>query len=213
MNDWNIANSLFRSCITLLTVLTLGGCATARPAQNNRKGFFDQFARNHRSSSSLKRQPERQPIFKITNSVQFQWPLQRFEVTSPFGKRGRQFHEGIDLRAKSGTKVYSAQAGKVIYSSSKIRGYGKMIVIRHRDGISTVYAHNSRLYVQTGQKVKKGQLIAMSGSTGRTTGPHLHFEVRNGTEAIDPLQLFPKPSKQPARLVSAPSPARITASK
>jgi murein DD-endopeptidase MepM/ murein hydrolase activator NlpD len=117
------------------------------------------------------------------------WPLKSVQVTSRFGRRPRDFHEGIDLRAKSGTPVYAAQEGKVIYAGKKIRGYGRMLVIKHAYGIATVYAHNSRLLVRAGDHVRLGQQVAVSGSTGHSTGPHLHFEVRSGTVAVDPQQM------------------------
>lgn len=120
-----------------------------------------------------------------------QWPLAHIDVSSHFGKRGRNFHEGVDLRAQVGTPVRAAQAGKVIYAASKIRGYGKMIVIRHPGNLATIYAHNSSLLVKRGQFVKQGQEIALSGNSGRSSGPHLHFEVRRDVAAVNPLQLLP----------------------
>ncbi len=120
------------------------------------------------------------------------WPLAQVEVTSPFGKRGHEFHEGIDLRANLGTAIYAAQNGTVIYSDSKIRGYGKMIVIKHREGLATVYAHASKLLVHKGQRVRIGQKIAVSGKSGHATGPHLHFEVRSGVIAVNPYRFLPR---------------------
>jgi murein DD-endopeptidase MepM/ murein hydrolase activator NlpD len=122
----------------------------------------------------------------------WQWPLKHIEVTSPYGRRGREFHEGVDLRAKVGTPVYAAGNGVVLYAASRIRGYGRMVVIRHDSGLSTVYAHNSRLLVKQGQKVRQGQLVAYSGNTGHTRGPHLHFEVRNGLSPLNPLDMMPQ---------------------
>jgi murein DD-endopeptidase MepM/ murein hydrolase activator NlpD len=124
--------------------------------------------------------------------LSFRWPLDNVEVTSPFGQRKHEFHEGVDLRAKSGTSVYSAHAGQVLYAGDRISGYGRMIVIRHSSGIATVYAHNSKLLVRKGQWVSQGTRIAVSGSTGHSTGPHLHFEVRAGVAAINPLEVLPK---------------------
>jgi murein DD-endopeptidase MepM/ murein hydrolase activator NlpD len=120
------------------------------------------------------------------------WPLNRVQITSPYGPRGHEFHEGVDLRASVGTPVFAAQTGTVIYSDRKIRGYGNMIVIRHADGITTIYAHNSRLLVHRGQRVIKGQKIAMTGRSGRAHGPHLHFEIRSGVIALNPVDMLPR---------------------
>lgn len=127
------------------------------------------------------------------------WPLLHVEVTSPFGHRGHEFHEGIDLRASVGTPIYAAQSGTVIYADSRIRGYGRMIVLKHREGLATVYAHASRLLVHKGQKVKMGQKIAISGKSGHATGPHLHFEVRSGVIAVNPYQFLPKSNVEVAQ--------------
>jgi murein DD-endopeptidase MepM/ murein hydrolase activator NlpD len=132
--------------------------------------------------------------------LSFRWPLDQVQVTSPFGQRKHEFHEGIDLRAKAGTSVYAAHSGQVLYAGDRISGYGRMVVIRHSSGIATVYAHNSKLLVRKGQWVSQGTRIAVSGSTGHSTGPHLHFEVRAGVAAINPLEVLPKTK---ARMLAA----------
>jgi murein DD-endopeptidase MepM/ murein hydrolase activator NlpD len=124
----------------------------------------------------------------------WRWPTNAVVVTSGFGSRGHDHHDGVDLRASTGTNVQAAADGKVIYAGAKIRGYGKMVVIRHDSKLSSIYAHNSKLYVETGQRVRRGQKIALSGNTGHSSGPHLHFEVREGVTAIDPMLLLPSPA-------------------
>jgi murein DD-endopeptidase MepM/ murein hydrolase activator NlpD len=123
------------------------------------------------------------------------WPIDDVRVTSKFGRRGFDYHEGIDLKAQRGTSVYAADDGRVLYADDRIGGYGKMVVLKHRGGLSTVYAHNSRALVHAGQKVKRGQVIAISGNTGKSSGPHVHFELRVGLKAVDPLLLMPKPER------------------
>jgi lipoprotein NlpD len=113
-------------------------------------------------------------------------------VTSFFGKRGRRAHEGIDLRAPDGTPVFAAKEGLVLYADTAIRGYGKLVVIRHEGKAATIYAHNSKLLVKRGQRIKQGQQIAFSGSTGHVTGPHLHFEIRQGLNAQNPIKYLPR---------------------
>jgi murein DD-endopeptidase MepM/ murein hydrolase activator NlpD len=117
------------------------------------------------------------------------------KITSPFGMRYHpilkkdKMHTGIDIGIATGTPIYAMSEGKVIistYSSS----YGNMVVIDHGGGISSLYAHNSKLLVSEGQTVKKGQMIAKAGSTGRSTGPHLHFEVRKNGTPINPVPYY-----------------------
>jgi murein DD-endopeptidase MepM/ murein hydrolase activator NlpD len=126
------------------------------------------------------------------------WPIQRPVVTSSFGYRPRDFHEGVDFAAKEGTPIVAVQKGKVIYADSKISGYGKMIVLKHDNKLSSIYAHNSKMLVRKGQWVKRGQMISYSGKTGRVSGPHLHFEIRQGTVALDPLKIL-GPTSEPIR--------------
>jgi len=121
------------------------------------------------------------------------WPLREVKVTSRYGQRGSEFHEGVDLHAHLGTAVYAADAGVVLYSGTQIRGYGKLVILKHKGGWSTIYAHNSRLFVRAGQKIQRGQRISLSGNTGRSSGPHLHFEIRRGVFAIDPMRVMPQP--------------------
>lgn len=116
------------------------------------------------------------------------WPVPGGTLTSTFGRRGKRDHEGIDIGAKAGTPVIAAAAGEVIYSGSGIKGYGNLVIVRHKSGLVTVYAHNKRNLVRDGQKVRAGETIAEVGSSGRSTGPHLHFEVRIGDKPVDPLE-------------------------
>jgi murein DD-endopeptidase MepM/ murein hydrolase activator NlpD len=119
----------------------------------------------------------------------FIWPVPQFyKVSSHYGKRGSRNHDGIDIPAPKGTPIVSVDHGVVVYSDNGIRGYGNMIVIAHSNEIFTVYAHNKTNKVDKGDKVKKGQRIAEIGNTGRSTGPHLHFEIRVKNKARNPAQ-------------------------
>jgi murein DD-endopeptidase MepM/ murein hydrolase activator NlpD len=115
----------------------------------------------------------------------FIWPVNA-PITSPFGWRWGRMHEGIDLGAAYGTPITAAAAGVVIYAGWE-GGYGNLVVIDHGGGLATAYGHQSRIAVSTGQSVSQGETIGYVGSTGHSTGPHLHFEVRVNGEAVDPL--------------------------
>lgn len=121
------------------------------------------------------------------------WPLSiGGRITSPFGNRihpvlkTAKMHTGVDIAAPSGTSVLAAGDGTVIFAGWK-GSYGKMVMIDHGGGIVTVYAHNSSILVSSGQSVKKGEVISKVGSTGRSTGPHLHFEVRKNGAYVNPM--------------------------
>lgn len=128
---------------------------------------------------------------KATGAVRFVWPVDKGTLTSGFGRRGRRIHKGIDLAADPGTPIKAAATGEVIYSDNKQRGYGNLIIIQHADDFVTVYAHNRRNLVDEGETVRQGAVIAELGNTGRSTGPHLHFEIRLKSKAIDPLVYLP----------------------
>ena len=115
----------------------------------------------------------------------FVWPVHGV-LTSGFGWRWGRMHEGIDLAVSSGTPVVSSAAGTVIVAGW-MGGYGNLVVVDHGGGISTAYGHNTSVTVGVGQQVAQGQLIAYSGNTGHSTGPHVHFEVRVNGAAVDPF--------------------------
>lgn len=118
-------------------------------------------------------------------SGQLIWPVNG-QFTSPFGSRWGRLHGGIDIAVPVGTAVRAADTGTVRISGS-MGGYGNYICIQHTGSLSTCYAHNNSLMVSVGQQVRQGQVIAASGNTGNSTGPHVHFEVRiNGTQ-VDPM--------------------------
>ncbi len=123
------------------------------------------------------------------------WPVRSGWVSSYYGMRrdpfhGRPaFHPGIDFAASRGTEIRSAAAGMVEYAGNK-HGYGLMVQIRHGNGYQTRYGHASKLLVRSGQMVKRGEVIAQVGSTGRSTAPHLHFEVLKNGKAANPLKFL-----------------------
>jgi murein DD-endopeptidase MepM/ murein hydrolase activator NlpD len=115
----------------------------------------------------------------------FVWPVHGV-LTSGFGWRWGRMHEGIDIAVSNGTPVVAAAAGTVIVAGW-MGGYGNLVVVDHGGGISTAYGHNTSVTVGVGQQVAQGQLIAYSGNTGHSTGPHVHFEVRVNGGAVDPM--------------------------
>jgi murein DD-endopeptidase MepM/ murein hydrolase activator NlpD len=120
------------------------------------------------------------------------WPVRGGTLTSRFGTRNGKNHHGIDIGARRGTPIRAASGGKVKFSGWGPTGYGLMIIIKHPGNLTTVYAHNSRNLVKKGSKVKRGQMIARVGKTGRASGPHVHFEVRNDAHAKNPLLYLKK---------------------
>ncbi len=131
----------------------------------------------------------------VSGSGVLMWPASG-PITSPFGWRThpifgtQRFHSGIDIGADYGDSVAAADSGTVIFSGW-MGGYGKAVIIDHGGGISTLYAHNSELLVEEGYRVQKGQTISRVGSTGYSTGPHLHFEVRESGSPVSPMGYLP----------------------
>lgn len=111
------------------------------------------------------------------------------KVTSPFGPRRRRFHYGTDLKLQVGDTVYAAFEGKVRVRQYERKGYGYYLVLRHPNGLETVYGHLSQFLVKEGESIDAGQPIALGGNTGRSTGSHLHFECRFLGQAIDPADI------------------------
>jgi murein DD-endopeptidase MepM/ murein hydrolase activator NlpD len=119
---------------------------------------------------------------------QFMWPT-KGAVLSSFGpKSGGHHNDGINIRASHGAGVLAADAGVVAYAGADIKGFGKLLLVRHAGGWVTAYAHNDTLLVERGERVNRGQQIAKVGKTGGVTTPQLHFEVRRGTRAVDPIR-------------------------
>jgi murein DD-endopeptidase MepM/ murein hydrolase activator NlpD len=110
-------------------------------------------------------------------------------ISSPFGRRWGKMHEGIDYAVQHGTSIKAAREGRVVYSGWA-RGYGKVVILEHRKGLRTLYAHNSKLLVHSGERVYRGEIITKSGNTGRSTGPHLHFEIQINGRPVNPLNYF-----------------------
>lgn len=121
----------------------------------------------------------------------FAWPVQG-KVVSNFGPiaKGRN-NDGINIKAPLGTPVKAADAGTVAYAGNELRGFGNLILIKHSGGWMTAYAHNDRILVRKGQKVKKGEKISTVGSTGGVSTPQLHFEIRAGKKAVNPKAYLP----------------------
>jgi lipoprotein NlpD len=117
------------------------------------------------------------------------WPLKGV-LYGRYGVRAGKRHDGIDIAAPEGTPVLAAAAGVVIYAGEQA-GYGAIVILKHEGGLVTLYAHNARILVEEGARVRKGEPIARVGQTGKTTGPHLHFEVRDGTRPRNPLLFLP----------------------
>ncbi len=125
----------------------------------------------------------------VTSAVSgFAWPITG-PITSRFGWRKGVLHTGLDIAADIGTEITAAKGGTVVYAGWA-NGYGLVLKLDHGDGYETLYAHTSKLLVRLGDHVYAGQAIARVGSTGNSTGPHLHFEVRRGGTAVNPMNLL-----------------------
>jgi murein DD-endopeptidase MepM/ murein hydrolase activator NlpD len=143
------------------------------------------------------------------------WPLDAGIVSSEFGARWGKVHKGLDIAADVGEPVYAIADGEVIYAGDGLRGYGNVVILRHDRKTSSLYAHNSELKVKQGDWVTQGTQIALLGSTGHSTGPHVHFEIRDNDTAVNPRDVLPKTKfagtgyvEPPSRAASNPAEAR-----
>jgi murein DD-endopeptidase MepM/ murein hydrolase activator NlpD len=128
----------------------------------------------------------------------FLWPVEG-RVISPFGDNpngGR--NDGINILVPRGTPVHAADAGEVSYVGNELKGYGNLILIRHDNGFVTAYAHTDGVHVKRGERVERGHVIAAVGDTGNVSQPQLHFELRYGTEPLDPTPYLVESPKPPA---------------
>ena len=170
------------------------------PLENGNSGKAEKVHSNAKKEKTQNVKPANQPEKKGKTSThaenkpgkpgKYVWPAKGV-VTSKFGTRWGRNHSGIDIGCPEGTPVYAAAAGTVVFVGEK-GGYGLLIVVSHPDGSFTIYAHNSKNIVKEHAKVKQGEKIAEVGSTGNSTGPHLHFEIRLQSKPVDPLQYLPK---------------------
>lgn len=120
----------------------------------------------------------------------FSMPIEQSFITSNFGRRWNRNHNGVDIKACHGDTIYSAFGGKVRVVKNDPKGYGNVIVIRHWNGLETIYGHLSKQIVKANEIVEAGQPIGLAGNTGRSTGTHLHFETRFCGVPINPLEIF-----------------------
>ena len=123
-------------------------------------------------------------------ALSFRWPVEG-PISSPFGRRRSGWHGGIDIKAEMGTPVLAAAGGRVVFSGWE-QFYGRVVKLEHDEGFMTVYAHNLRNFVDAGDAVEAGQVIATVGRTGRASTYHLHFEIRNNGKLFDPIFLLPQ---------------------
>jgi murein DD-endopeptidase MepM/ murein hydrolase activator NlpD len=136
-----------------------------------------------------------EPAGPVTRLIAFAEPVRGYEVNSAFGMRrlpgqAARHHAGVDIAAPQGTGVYVAAEGRVLRTGYDAGGYGRFIEVRHPNGMTTLYGHLSRVDVASGDAVGVGGRIGLVGSTGRSTGPHLHFEVRRGDRQVDPVKVM-----------------------
>jgi murein DD-endopeptidase MepM/ murein hydrolase activator NlpD len=149
---------------------------TFTPVANNSSGFDWSF------------KPAPKPVL----APNYIWPAAG-TVTSEFGPRWGRMHQGLDIAGPVGTPIVAAADGVVISSGWTDGGYGNLVKIQHPSGSVTFYGHNQSLLVKKGESVKQGQAIAKMGSTGRSTGPHLHFEIRLPKQGpVNPVAYLPK---------------------
>lgn len=137
-----------------------------------------------------------EPAGPVTRLIVFAPPIQGREINSPFGLRrlageaAARHHAGVDIAAPMGSSVYASTEGVILRTGYDAGGYGRFIEMRHPNGMNTLYGHLSRVDVVSGQAVAQGERIGLVGSTGRSTGPHLHFEVRRNDRQINPTRVL-----------------------
>lgn len=136
--------------------------------------------------SACSSSPKKSSNFSEKTFVVYRPIKNKYVITQRFKPKKNRKHKGLDIAGKKNDPILAMADGKVLYRGSKFSGYGKMILIEHAYGISSLYSHLSKILVRAGDRVKGGQIIGLMGRTGRATGIHLHFEVMENKEPVNP---------------------------
>lgn len=176
--------------VLLTTLIFESGCVSKPAASRNQENGDDVKVEIDKGTNSFKKsKPSR-----LKEKPFFDWPVVEARMSRGFlpkvTRKRKRPHKGIDLAAQRGTAVMASHDGIVIYTGKEFKGYGKMLMIE-KDGWATLYGHLDKIIVYEGQKVKQGDVVGALGNTGRSSGPHLHFEIRKADGPIDPLPYLP----------------------
>jgi len=167
--------------------------AAPAPAMKMAAAAPVQSARLAQATANVEEKPAETPAkaAEATGALPtFRWPVRGKVVTSYGAKTNGKSNDGINLAVPEGTPVKAAEDGVVAYSGNELKGYGNLVLVRHSNGYVTAYAHASELLVKRGDTIKRGQVIAKSGQSGEVASPQLHFEIRKGSNPVDPLQFL-----------------------
>ncbi|MBN8537845.1 MAG: M23 family metallopeptidase [Deltaproteobacteria bacterium] len=183
--------------------LTVVSCSTAPTPISRELGLVTTETSPPSPQTSLINQELKREPQSVVKYRYFDWPVDEARLTRGYSsdpvphpkKRKNRSHWGIDLAAQKGTPIYSSHQGHVVYAGKDFKGYGKMVLLEGENGWATIYAHLDKITVKEGQKLRQGDLLGLMGKTGRVTGVHLHFEIRQHKEAYDPLLFLPNGEK------------------
>lgn len=186
----SIGEKLILKGITEIKVKDTSNDISTKSTYNdiNVKSTSNEIKTKKADSNNINNKTYKKTTSSQNTSSSFMWPASG-SISSKFGSRWGSKHTGLDIAVGTGTSVKAAAAGEVIFSGWK-GNYGNLIIIDHGNGYKTYYAHNSKLLAKVGQSVDKGTIISLSGSTGNSTGPHLHFEIRQNDEPVNPLSFL-----------------------
>lgn len=180
--DSSVVSTPYSSASAAQKKTTTTQTAAAAPKSSG----FSFWGQSSKKESTPKKAAYTAPAPVKKRTTKFMWPVQG-TVISNFGPIGKgRNNDGINIKAPLGTTVKSADAGTIAYAGNELKGFGNLILIKHDDGWITAYAHNDKILVKKGQKVRRGEKIATVGSTGGVNTPQLHFEVRSGKKAVNP---------------------------
>jgi murein DD-endopeptidase MepM/ murein hydrolase activator NlpD len=168
---------------------TIGGpkLAAATPAGQQQSA---RYAQANPAPEPAEAAPVAKPAETTSGLPTFRWPVRGKVITGYGAKTNGKSNDGINVAVPEGTPVKAAEDGVVAYSGNELKGYGNLILVRHSNGYVTAYAHASELLVKRGDTIKRGQVIAKSGQSGEVGSPQLHFEIRKGSQPVDPLQFL-----------------------
>jgi len=171
----------------MIVVLSISACSSPY------KGLGDFVTSADYSGASAGPTPSRSPgslAYAPKNGFQLRWPVNYVRMNRGFRPRGPK-HDGVDLGGSRGSPILAAHEGVVVYAGRDFRGYGKMVLIEYNQHWATLYGHLHRIFVREGQTVREGDVIAGMGSTGRSSGVHLHFELIRNRLPVDPIPYLP----------------------